>query len=116
MEIGTRKIRLEGKEINNETLLKMWLHSEPEISLQMLLLWERGQTMNQRYYCNHCGEQQPTIFLVFLHIFTDHMHLDMGLAKQESLDLLPHCHEYDRAYYKLMYETLPKLPNIRKEN
>lgn len=70
----------------------------------------------QTYACAECGERQPSVFMCFLHCFTFHLHADIGLMPRESLDLLPHCHEYDKAYYKLMYETLPKLPNIRKEN
>jgi hypothetical protein len=40
--------------------------------------------MLQTYYCNHCGMNCETIFSVFLHIFTDHMHVDIGLGKDES--------------------------------
>ncbi len=42
----------------------------------------------QTYYCNHCGINCDTIFNVFLHIFTDHMHSDIGLDRVESRALV----------------------------
>jgi hypothetical protein len=43
----------------------------------------------QTYHCNHCGIECATIFDVFLHIFTDHLHVDIGLDPVESKRLLP---------------------------
>lgn len=50
--------------------------------------------MMQTYYCNHCGMNCDTIFNVFLHIFTDHMHTDIGLEKAEARVLVGQTQPY----------------------
>jgi hypothetical protein len=42
----------------------------------------------QTFCCNHCGLNCETVFSVFLHIFTDHMHTDIGLEKDECQRLI----------------------------
>jgi hypothetical protein len=42
----------------------------------------------QTFCCNHCGLNCETMFSVFLHIFTDHMHTDIGLEKDECQRLI----------------------------
>ena len=44
--------------------------------------------MSQTYACKHCGKVMPTIFEVFLHIFTEHLHGDQQLTPQESARFL----------------------------
>jgi hypothetical protein len=44
--------------------------------------------MNQTYQCSHCGQTVSSIFGVFLHIFTTHMHVDIGLDPPESIEML----------------------------
>jgi hypothetical protein len=72
--------------------------------------------MNQVFECNHCGDISPSVFTLFLHIFCSHMHTDVGLMPSESAELLPHCFEYHKDYYTMMYQVIPSLPNSRKEN
>lgn len=48
----------------------------------------------QTYFCNHCGFNSPSIFEIFLHIFTDHLHQDVGLDKNEGQDLLKKTYLY----------------------
>ncbi len=42
----------------------------------------------QTYSCQHCGLSSSTTFDLFLHIFTQHMHKDMGLTRKEVRRLL----------------------------
>ena len=42
----------------------------------------------QSYGCNHCGISTPSIFEIMLHIFTDHLHQDIGLDKEEGKEHL----------------------------
>jgi hypothetical protein len=72
--------------------------------------------MNQTFECNECGERQPSIFHVFLHIFTNHMHQDIALIPQESAELPKSCHEYDPAYYQLVYGVLSHQSNWIERN
>ena len=37
----------------------------------------------QTYSCQHCRQSFDTIFAVFLHIFTEHLHVDSGVEKDE---------------------------------
>ena len=48
----------------------------------------------QTYCCNHCGFNSASIFEIFLHIFTDHLHQDVGLDKSEVHDLLKKTYLY----------------------
>lgn len=38
----------------------------------------------QTYQCSHCGTQHPSILMTYLHIWTDHMHMDMALDRDQS--------------------------------
>ena len=49
----------------------------------------------QIYYCNHCGLNSESIFNIFLHIFTDHLHKDIGLSKEEGRELLKQTYLYE---------------------
>lgn len=40
------------------------------------------------YECQHCRARHPSIFLLFLHIFTNHIHADIGLDNAESKGLM----------------------------
>ena len=42
----------------------------------------------QTFFCNHCRIQCASVFAVFLHIFTEHMHTDIGLDPAESKGFL----------------------------
>lgn len=42
----------------------------------------------QTYACQHCGLISKTTFDLFLHIFTEHLHKDVGLSKKEVRRLL----------------------------
>ncbi len=48
----------------------------------------------QTYCCNHCGFNSESIFEIFLHIFTDHLHQDIGLDKEEGQQLLKKTYLY----------------------
>jgi len=49
----------------------------------------------QIYSCNHCGLNSESIFNIFLHIFTDHLHKDIGLSKEEGRELLKKTYLYE---------------------
>jgi hypothetical protein len=51
------------------------------------------------YCCNHCGISSETTFEVFLHIFTDHLHKDIGVGKQEVQGLLKKTYLYQVTSY-----------------
>lgn len=42
----------------------------------------------QTYSCQHCRTEHETVFTLFLHIFTDHMHVNIGLLPAESRGLI----------------------------
>ncbi len=42
----------------------------------------------QVYSCQHCGLHSETTFDLFLHIFTQHMHKDVGLNRKDVSRLL----------------------------
>jgi|GEM_PF-1148940 len=42
----------------------------------------------QTYSCQHCGLCSNSTFDLFLHIFTQHMHKDVGLTRKEVRRLL----------------------------
>jgi len=44
--------------------------------------------MRDRYFCSQCGLESSSIFETFLHIFTTHLHVDIGLSQEESKRLL----------------------------
>ena len=46
----------------------------------------------QTYSCQHCGLNSSTTFDLFLHIFTQHMHKDLGLTRKEVRRLLREGH------------------------
>ena len=48
----------------------------------------------QNYCCNHCGFHSDAIFEIFLHIFTDHLHQDVGLDSEEGQALLKKTYVY----------------------
>jgi len=48
----------------------------------------------QTYCCNHCGFHSDSIFEIFLHIFTDHLHQDVGLDSEEGQALLRKTYVY----------------------
>jgi hypothetical protein len=48
----------------------------------------------QTYCCNHCGFNSGSIFEIFLHIFTDHLHQDIGLDREEGQELLKKTYLY----------------------
>ena len=48
----------------------------------------QGKEAMQTYSCQHCGLSARTIFDLFLHIFTQHMHKDVGLTRKEVRRLL----------------------------
>lgn len=48
----------------------------------------QGRETMQTYSCQHCGLNSKTTFDLFLHIFTQHMHKDMGLTRKEVRRLL----------------------------
>lgn len=48
----------------------------------------------QMYFCNHCGFNSPSILEIFLHIFTDHLHQDVGLDRDEGRELLKKTYLY----------------------
>lgn len=49
----------------------------------------------QTYYCNHCGISAESSFEIFLHIFTDHLHQDIGLEKEQGAFLLKRTYVYE---------------------
>lgn len=44
--------------------------------------------MTQIYSCRQCRFLGPTIFSVFLHIWTEHLKVDVGLDREEARELL----------------------------
>ncbi|MBM4444621.1 MAG: hypothetical protein FJ020_04855 [Chloroflexi bacterium] len=48
----------------------------------------------QTYCCNHCHFNSESIFEIFLHIFTDHLHHDVGLDSDEGQSLLKKTYLY----------------------
>jgi hypothetical protein len=40
--------------------------------------------MNQTYSCNHCKTQSRNIRVIFLHIFTTHLHQNCGMSPEDS--------------------------------
>ena len=54
----------------------------------------------QTYYCNHCNHPFEETFWCFLHIFTTHLHKDIGIPTQKPADrlrvarMLRTCHRY----------------------
>ena len=42
----------------------------------------------QTYCCQHCGLSSKTTLELFLHIFTEHLHKDIGLEKEEVPEML----------------------------
>jgi hypothetical protein len=53
----------------------------------------------QRYSCQHCGLHSENTFDLFLHIFTQHMHKDVGLSTKEVVRLLSGSRPLDLAYW-----------------
>ena len=53
--------------------------------------------MMQTYSCQHCGLNSSTTFDLFLHIFTQHMHKDVGLTRKEVRRLLREAQPLDMA-------------------
>ncbi len=58
---------------------------------------ERG--IMQVYSCQHCGLHSETTFDLFLHIFTQHQHKDVGLTSKEVRRLLRESRPLDLAYW-----------------
>jgi len=55
--------------------------------------------MMQTYSCQHCGLSSKTTFDLFLHIFTHHMHKDVGLTRKEVRRLLREAHPLDMSQW-----------------
>jgi hypothetical protein len=59
--------------------------------------------MSQTYSCSHCGQMCETPGDTFRHIFSFHLHKDIGMGKAEAKVVLGHFepympHEFD--FYK----------------
>ncbi len=52
----------------------------------------------QTYSCQHCGLSSKTTFDLFLHIFTQHMHKDVGLTRKEVGRLLREAQPLDMSH------------------
>lgn len=53
----------------------------------------------QSYCCQHCGIYSESTFELFLHIFTDHLHKDIGLETPQVKEIMQKMHPYLVAEY-----------------